>query len=197
MIAYQSLEDVAAAMRQCRSCGLCTDQTRVVPGEGNARAKVMFIGEAPGFHEDQLGRPFVGAAGEFLEEMLASVNLERKDVFITNMVHARPPGNRDPLPEELDACWPYLAAQIQLLQPKVIVTLGRHSKSKFLPDVGPISIVHGQAFDRPNPATDAPHQWYVALFHPAAGLHKEELKEQIRQDFQVIYKVLAVTQASL
>lgn len=192
---YTSLVEVAEAMGSCSSCGLCTKETTTVPGEGNPNAEVMLIGEAPGFHEEKEGRPFVGAAGQFLDELLASVNLKRSDVFITNMVHARPPLNRDPLPSELDASWPYLAAQVQIIKPKLIVTLGRHAKAKFLPDVGPISSVHGQAFVRPSLVNSDKDQWYVALYHPAAGLHKEELKDDIRSDFQTVGKVLTVLRA--
>lgn len=202
---YTSLDQVAEAMRSCYSCGLCSKETTTVPGEGNPQAEVMFIGEGPGFHEEKEGRPFVGAAGQFLTELLESIHLKREDVFITNMVHTRTPDNRDPLPEELDASWPYLAAQVQIIQPKLIVTLGRHSKAKFLPDVGPISEIHGQTFVRPNPAfADATagrpaqaneQQWYVALYHPAAGLHKEELKDIIRHDFQSVGKALTVLRA--
>ncbi|MBI4032268.1 uracil-DNA glycosylase [Candidatus Berkelbacteria bacterium] len=191
---YQSLDEVTQAIADC-TCTLCKGRTKPVPGDGNPSADVMFIGEGPGFHEDKQGKPFVGAAGSFLDELLVSVGLKRADVYITNMVHARPPGNRDPLPEELDASWPYLAAQLALVQPKLIVTLGRHSKGKFLPDVGPISVVHGQAFVRPNPATGAERQWYVALYHPAAGLHKQELKDTITRDFFTIKQVLDVIRA--
>lgn len=191
---YQSLDDVAKAIADC-SCALCQTRTKPVPGTGNPAAEVMFVGEGPGFHEDRAGVPFVGAAGKFLDELLASVGLDRDAVYITNMVHSRPPGNRDPLPEELDASWPYLAAQIQLVNPTLLVTLGRHSKAKFLPDAGPISLVHGQAFRRPNPAIPGKNQWYVALYHPAAGLHKQELKDQIRHDFFTIKKVLDVARA--
>ncbi len=194
---YQTLDDVAAAIRACTACGLCTKETTTVPGEGNPSAEVMLIGEGPGFHEDKAGRPFVGMAGQFLDELLASINLKRSDVFITNMVHARPPGNRDPSPSELAASWPYLAAQVQLINPMLIVTLGRHSKTKFLPDVGSISVIHGQTFVRPNPAIPTKtDQWYVTLYHPAAGLHKEELKDVIRSDFQAVGKALAVLKAT-
>ncbi|MBI4023305.1 uracil-DNA glycosylase [Candidatus Berkelbacteria bacterium] len=206
---FESLEAVAKAIEAC-TCSLCKERTKPVMGEGNPEAEVMLIGEAPGFNEDKQGRPFVGAAGQFLDELLASIGLKRTDVFITNMVHARPPGNRDPLPEELDASWPYLKAQIELVAPKLIVTLGRHSKGKFLPDTDSISRIHGQAFKRKNPADEVdspadrqPHsasgfdgaQWYVALYHPAAGLHKQELKETIIKDFQTIKKVLTVVRA--
>lgn len=191
---YQSLDEVRQAIDAC-SCALCKGRTKPVPGCGNPTADVMFIGEGPGFHEDKQGKPFVGAAGTFLNELLASVGLVREDVYITNMVHARPPGNRDPLPEELDASWPYLSAEIALVGPRLIVTLGRHSKARFLPDVGSISEVHGQAFIRSNPVTGAERQWYVALYHPAAGLHKQELKDTISKDFFTIKQVLDVIRA--
>lgn len=195
-MSYTSLDEVAQAMRQCTTCGLCTSGTNIVPGEGNPTAEVMFVGEGPGFHEDKEERPFVGAAGQFLHELLATIGLKREEVFITNMVHARPPDNRDPSQEELAASWPYLAAQVSLIKPKLIVTLGRHSKAKFLPDVGPISTVHGQTFIRSNPAiADISDQWYVTLYHPAAGLHKEELKDVIRRDFQAVGKALTVLRA--
>ncbi len=202
---FTSLDDVKQAIEAC-DCSLCKERTKPVMGEGNPEAEVMLIGEAPGFNEDKQGRPFVGAAGQFLDELLGSVDLKRDDVFITNMVHARPPGNRDPEPQELDASWPYLAAQIELVNPKLIVTLGRHSKGKFLPDAGPISQIHGQSFIRSNPAfaeatagrpaTSPKLQYYVALYHPAAGLHKQELKETIIKDFQTIKKVLTVLRAT-
>jgi DNA polymerase len=156
----------------------------------------MLIGEGPGFHEDRQGKPFVGAAGIFLDEMLNAVGLKRDEIYITNMVHSRPPGNRDPEPAELAACWPFVEAQIKLVKPDLIVTLGRHSKAKFLPNEGPISAIHGQVFKRPNPAIpEINDQWYLALFHPAAGLHKEELKDTIRADFYEIKKILTVIKA--
>jgi uracil-DNA glycosylase len=116
----------------CEWCALSKTRSKVVPGEGSARAQIMFIGEAPGKKEDETGRPFVGAAGKFLEEMLAIIKLKREDVFIANVVKCRPPENRDPTPEEVAACWPWLLAQIKLIRPKLIVTLGRHSMERFL-----------------------------------------------------------------
>lgn len=167
----------------------------MVPGDGNPAADVMFIGEGPGFHEEKEGKPFVGAAGQFLETLLESVGLIRSDVFITNMVHARPPGNRDPTSEELDASWPYLEAQVRIVKPRLIVTLGRHSKAKFLPDAGPISAIHGQTFIRPSLIDPNENQWYVTLYHPAAGLHKQELRDVITTDFQAVGKALVVLRA--
>ena len=194
MTHYTSLDEVSAAITAC-NCALCLTRTKPVPGEGNPHARVMFVGEAPGFHEDKEGRSLIGVAGQFLDEMLASIYLKRSDIYLTNMVHSRPPGNRDPLPEELDASWPYLAAQIKLIDPKVIVTLGQFSKAKFVPDAGAISLVHGQAFIRPNPATGAGEQWYVTLYHPAEGLHDASRKIVIEQDFQVVRQALLAATA--
>lgn len=147
-----------------------------VPGEGPFDLKVMFIGEGPGFHENQQGRPFVGAAGKFLEELLLNANLSRESVFITNVVKCRPPGNRDPLPDELLACGIFLDEQIEVINPSVIVTLGRFSMAKFFGNVK-ISQIHGQA----KPVNN---RLIVAMYHPAAALHQPSLKNLIIQDFQ-------------
>ena len=127
----------------CRACPLATTRTRAVPGEGPVDAEILLIGEAPGYYEDQQGRPFVGAAGQFLETLLASIGLKRTDVFIANVVKCRPPQNRDPLPEEIGACSHWLGEQLEILKPKVIVTLGRYSLARFLPGQ-PIGKIHGQ-----------------------------------------------------
>src|SRR5579859_4017622 len=127
MSSEEILKEVALEVSTCTKCNLCKGRTKSVPGEGNPGAKVLFIGEGPGFHEDKQGRPFVGPAGQFLDELLSSINLRRADVFITNVVKCRPPNNRDPLPEEIDACDSYLDRQIAALKPQVIVTLGRYS----------------------------------------------------------------------
>ena len=120
-------------IKQCTACGLCEGRTNVVPGEGPERPRIMFIGEGPGFHEDKQGRPFVGPAGKFLEELLATIDLTREEVYITNIIKCRPPGNRDPLPEEVQACNSWMEQQIELLAPELIVTLGRHSMARFFP----------------------------------------------------------------
>jgi DNA polymerase len=146
-----------------------------VPGEGPANAEIMFIGEGPGFHENEQGRPFVGAAGKFLDELLASINLKRADVFITNVVKCRPPGNRDPQPDEMGACREYLERQILAINPKLIVTLGRYSMANFMPDVR-ISAAHGQA-------RRIRDRMVVAMYHPAAALHQQALRTVIEQDF--------------
>ena len=138
------LKQVAEEVSVCTKCTLYHSRKNAVPGEGPAHAEIMFIGEGPGFHENEQGRPFVGASGKFLEELLASIKMKRSDVFICNVVKCRPPGNRDPQPEELAACSEYLERQIQAINPKVIVTLGRFSMAHFLPNVK-ISEVHGQA----------------------------------------------------
>jgi DNA polymerase len=154
-----------------------------VPGEGPANAEIMFIGEGPGFHENEQGRPFVGAAGKFLDELLASIHMKRADVFITNVVKCRPPGNRDPLPEELEACNDYLERQLQAINPKVIVTLGRFSMAHFLPNAK-ISSVHGQA-------TKVKGRPVIAMYHPAAALHQQSLKSTIEKDFARLPELIA------
>ncbi|HMM43211.1 MAG TPA: uracil-DNA glycosylase, partial [Thermomicrobiales bacterium] len=140
----QVLDEVAAMVRQCTRCELCRGRTHAVPGHGAVDAEIMFIGEAPGWNEDKQGLPFVGAAGQFLNELLASINLDRNSVFITNVVKCRPPGNRDPLPDEIAACYPYLETQIDTIDPLLIVTLGRYSMARWFPNER-ISRIHGQA----------------------------------------------------
>src|SRR3981081_1082115 len=138
------LREVAVEVSTCSKCNLCKGRTKAVPGEGNSNARILFIGEGPGFHEDKQGRPFVGPAGQFLDELLGSINLKRSDVFITNVVKCRPPNNRDPLPEEIAACDNYLDRQIAAIQPHVIRTLGRYSMGKFFGSEK-ISAIHGRA----------------------------------------------------
>src|SRR3984893_13546418 len=144
MSSEEMLREVAVEVSTCSKCNLCKGRTKAVPGEGNSNARILFIGEGPGFHEDKQGRPFVGPAGQFLDELLESINLKRADVFITNVVKCRPPNNRDPLPEEIAACNPYLDRQIAALQPQVIVTLGRFSASKFFGNEK-LNVIHGNA----------------------------------------------------
>src|SRR5919201_702203 len=149
MSAEEILREVAVEVSTCAKCKLCKGRTKAVPGEGNPNAKILFIGEGPGFHEDRQGRPFVGPAGQFLDELLSSINLRRSDVFITNVVKCRPPNNRDPLPEEIAACNDYLDRQIDAIKPEVIVTLGRYSASKFFGNEK-ISAIHGTARKKGN-----------------------------------------------
>jgi uracil-DNA glycosylase len=169
------LEQLVAEIATCQKCPLARGRTNTVPGDGPADAKLMFIGEAPGFHEDRQGRPFVGAAGQFLQELLASIKLAREQVFICNVIKCRPPDNRDPLPEEIEACRGYLDWQIALIKPRVIVTLGRHSMARYFPDAK-ISSIHGRA-KKINGVL------YVPMFHPAAALHQPQLRHEIEADF--------------
>lgn len=160
--------------------------TQLVMGDGNLDADIVFIGEAPGKNEDEQGVPFVGAAGKFLDEMLASVNLKRDDIYITNIVKYRPPNNRDPLPEEKRAFWPYLVRQLQIINPKIIVTLGRHSMEYFLPGMY-ISQIHGQA---KRIAFDDHKVVIVPLYHPAAALYNGSLRETLLADFSHIPAII-------
>ena len=169
-------------MLTCTECGLSQGRTRVVPGEGPDNAEVMFIGEAPGFNEDKQGRPFVGAAGQFLEELLAEAGLRRDQVYIGNVVKCRPPNNRDPLPTEIAACKSWLDGQIELIHPKIIVTLGRFSMARWFPGQS-ISRIHGQPAERDGITI-------VPMFHPAAALHQQALKATIIDDFRRLPRLL-------
>jgi uracil-DNA glycosylase family 4 len=169
-------------IRQCKSCPLYIGRTRAVPGDGPVDAVIMFIGEAPGFHEDQQGLPFVGAAGRLLDELLEKSSINRREVFITNVIKCRPPGNRDPKVEEVEACKSYLDQQIALINPKVVVTLGRHSMARAFPDEK-ISYVHGQA-------RQVGEQIYVAMYHPAAALHQPSLRSVVEADFDLLRDIL-------
>ncbi|HUP27480.1 MAG TPA: uracil-DNA glycosylase [Chloroflexia bacterium] len=171
-----NMRELEAQVKTCQLCRLSKTRTQAVPGEGNTRTEVMFIGEGPGYHEDKQGRPFVGAAGQFLNELLGISGLERDAVFITNVVKCRPPNNRDPLPDETAACAPYLERQIALINPRVIVTLGRHSMTMFFPGER-ISQIHGTA-------RMVDGRMCVAMYHPAAGLHQASLADIIRADFR-------------
>ncbi|TXH00247.1 MAG: uracil-DNA glycosylase [Candidatus Moraniibacteriota bacterium] len=169
-------------------CSLRATAIQAVPGEGNAEADILFIGEAPGKNEDEQGKPFVGAAGKFLAEMLASIHLKREDIYITNIVKYRPPNNRDPEPEEIEDCKQWLHEQIKIIEPKIIVTLGRHALEHFIPGKK-ISEVHGQAFRRH--FDDIGEQIFFALYHPAAALYNGSMRQTLMQDFQKIPKVIA------
>jgi len=169
------VKQIAQEVSACKKCALYNSRKRAVSGEGPANAAIMFIGEGPGFHENETGRPFVGQAGKFLDELLTGIGLKREEVFITNVVKCRPPGNRDPLPEELEACGTYLNRQIELINPQVIVTLGRFSMARFLPS-SKISSVHGQSFQ-------VGSYLVVPMFHPAAALHQPSLRPMLERDF--------------
>lgn len=176
----------AKMMLEC-PCTLRETAIQAVPGDGNPDADILFVGEAPGKNEDEQGKSFVGAAGKFLSEMLSTVNLKREDIYITNVVKYRPPNNRDPLPEEIAACMPWLHEQIKLIQPKIIVTLGRHALEHFIPGKR-ISEVHGQAFRRN--FSDIGEQVFFALYHPAAALYNGSMRATLLADFKRILKVL-------
>jgi len=165
---------------------LASQATNLVIGDGNLNADIVFIGEAPGKNEDEQGLPFVGAAGKFLNEMLAAADMERSDVYITNIVKYRPPNNRDPFPEEKKAFWPYLLKQLQIIKPKVVITLGRHSMEYFLPDMR-ISQIHGQA-KRIQFGDDK--LVIIPLYHPAAALYNGSLRETLIEDFVSVPKII-------
>ena len=177
-----SLGEIAQLVSVCTDCSLHLGRTNAVPGEGASDAEIMFIGEGPGYHEDRLGRPFVGPAGNFLEELLASIALDRGQVFIANMVKCRPPQNRDPAPAEIGACGKYLDRQIELIDPLLIVTLGRFSLARFFPGES-ISRARGQVRQR-NGRSIYP------VMHPAAALHRQEFRITIMEDFQAIPDIL-------
>jgi DNA polymerase len=187
MLADTELRQLAATIQSCKDCQLHQARKLAVPGEGPADSAVMFIGEGPGFHENEQGRPFVGAAGRFLEELLASVGLTRQQVFICNVVKCRPPGNRDPLPEETDACAKYLEAQIRIINPRIIVTLGRFSMARFFPGAR-ISALHGKA-------RQIGGRTVVAMYHPAAALHQPSLRTTVEADFAALGPLLQAAAA--
>lgn len=171
-----SLDQIAAEVSACMRCPLHQGRTKAVPGEGPQHARIMFIGEGPGFNEDRQGRPFVGNSGQFLEQMLNGIGLQRSDVFIANVVKCRPPENRDPLPEEIEACKDYLDRQIALINPQVIVTLGRFSMARWFPNEK-ISAIHGKP-------RRVEGRLIVPFFHPAAALHNPQNRGMIETDFQ-------------
>jgi uracil-DNA glycosylase len=184
MITIQrSIADVAAEVRSCERCNLHKGRKLAVPGEGPAPCDLMFIGEGPGFHENEQGRPFVGAAGKFLEQLLGSIGLTRQQVFITNVVKCRPPANRDPLPEEMAACGSFLDEQIGVINPKIVVTLGRFSMARWFQGES-ISRIHGQPRKFAN-------LWVFPCFHPAAALHQERFRALIEADFLKIPAILS------
>ena len=174
-----SPSDFDALVRQvetCTRCSLSEKRTRAVPGEGSRTADIVFVGEGPGFYEDRDGRPFVGPAGKLLDELLSSIGLKRDDVYITNMIKCRAPNNRDPLPGEIEACKPYLDRQFEMIAPKVVVTLGRYSFSKFFPQES-ITKARGK-----------PRKWndlhIFPIYHPAAALHNPRLRPILESDFR-------------
>jgi DNA polymerase len=189
MSAEESLKQIAGEVSVCTSCVLHKTRKKSVPGEGPANSEIMFIGEGPGMNENEQGRPFVGAAGNFLNQLLAQANLKREEVWIGNVVKCRPPDNRDPMPEELAACNIYLERQIEALNPSIIVTLGRFSMGKFMPGAK-ISAVHGQM-------RKIGERFVIAMFHPAAALHQPQLKATILADFAKLPQLLDVARREL
>jgi uracil-DNA glycosylase family 4 len=179
------LVPLADEIRACKACPLHRSARQAVPGEGSAEAGILFLGEAPGYNEDVQGRPFVGAAGQLLDQLLAGIGLERSKVFITNVVRHRPPENRDPLPDEVAACHVWFERHLAVLKPKVVVTLGRHAMYKFFPGES-ISRVHGRARKKDG-ITIFP------VFHPAAALHQPSLRADLEKDFQALAKFLETT----
>lgn len=171
----------------CQLCALARTRAKAVPGEGPVDAELLFIGEAPGFHENNQGRPFVGPSGQFLEELLRSIGLTRQQVYITNVVKCRPPNNRDPLPAEISACADYLDRVIALIRPKVIVTLGRYSMAKFFPGES-ISRIHGTARRVAHPALGS--VTCFAMYHPAAALHQPSLRAVVEADMKKLPALL-------
>ncbi|MDD5338738.1 MAG: uracil-DNA glycosylase [Dehalococcoidales bacterium] len=178
-----ALTELCQQIALCHKCDIARLRNNVVPGEGAENAEIMFIGEAPGFNEDQQGRPFVGQAGQFLDQLLASVNLNRQLVYIANVIKCRPPENRDPLPTEIQNCAPWLDNQIEIIKPKIIVTLGRYSMARYFPGKS-ISKIHGTAVKRDGIV-------YFAMYHPAAALHQGSLRHDIELDMQKIPQLLA------
>ncbi len=178
-----TLTELYKEIANCHRCVLSEARKQTVPGEGAEHADIVFIGEAPGFHEDQQGRPFVGSAGQFLDELLESIGLKREDVYICNVIKCRPPGNRDPLPEEIEACKPYLDRQLELIAPRMIVTLGRFSMERYFPGAK-ISQIHGQP-------RKVGAIIYYPMYHPAAALHQPRWRQVITEDMLKIPQLLA------
>jgi uracil-DNA glycosylase len=172
----ERLERLHRTVLGCTRCGLSATRTNAVPGTGPCPAEIMIVGEAPGFNEDAQGKPFVGQAGKLLDTLLAGIGLRREDVYITNVLKCRPPQNRDPMPNEVEACSNYLNWQLKLVEPKVVIVLGRHALERLLPGHGPISRVHGHLVEKGGLN-------YVAVYHPAAALHNGSLVNDLQEDF--------------
>jgi len=177
------LTKLSASLYDCQRCQLSAGRTQVVFGTGNPHASIMFVGEAPGFYEDRQGEPFVGAAGKLLTELLQSIGLERSDIYIANVIKCRPPNNRDPLPDEIDTCKPFLLQQIQLIQPKLVCTLGNFATQTLLERKVGITKVRGQVIQLENFVV-------FPLLHPAAALHQGNLRVPLKEDFQKLKTVL-------
>ena len=188
-----ALEAIAAEVRTCTRCRLAGGRANAVPGEGSPDTEVVLIGEGPGFNEDRLGRPFIGRAGDLLTKLLGSIEWRRDDVFITNVVKCRPPDNRDPEPDEVAACAPYLKRQLEVLDPALIVTLGRHSMGRFMPGAR-IGQAHGTT-GPVDPASGARDATVFAMYHPAAALRGAEVERQSYEDVAKVPQVLLEVRA--
>ncbi len=182
------LKELNNQILKCERCALCQTRKNAVPGEGSSKAEIMFIGEGPGKNEDEQGRPFVGAAGKLLDKLIALIGLTREDIYIANVVKCRPPGNRDPLPEEVDSCRKWLDKQVEIINPKIIVLLGRHSMDRFLPNQK-ISLDHGKP-------KRLKGQVYFPIYHPAAALYRNGLLEDLEKDFKKIPRILKMIEES-
>ncbi|USS40381.1 uracil-DNA glycosylase [Thermococcus aggregans] len=187
----EAMKKLEEKIKTCKKCPLGELRTNAVLGSGSYDAKIMFVGEAPGYWEDQKGLPFVGRAGKVLDELLASIGLKREDVYITNVVKCRPPNNRDPTEEEINACSPYLDKQIDIIRPRIIVPLGRHSMAYILKKFGfepePISKIHGKVFEA---RTLFGKIIIVPMYHPAVALYKPQLREELEKDFKKLKNLL-------
>jgi len=187
----QELKKIKDEVVNCRKCSLYKTRTYPVIGEGNHQAKIMFVGEAPGVQEDKTGRPFCGAAGKILDELLASVGIEREDVYITNILKDRPPGNRDPQKEEIEACVLYLERQIEVIKPEIICPLGRYSMEFLMERFGlkdeiePISKIHGKVFEA---KTLFQKLKIISFYHPAVATYNPNMKEILKKDFKILEK---------
>ncbi len=178
-----ALTELYQEIRNCHKCEIARSRTHAVPGEGPENAEIMFIGEAPGYNEDQQGRPFVGQAGQFLNELLDSIGLKREQVYITNIIKTRPPNNRDPLPVEISNCKHWLDRQLEIMHPRMIITLGRYSMARFFPGKT-ISQIHGTSVEKDGII-------YFAMYHPAAALHQQSLRDTIKNDMQKVPALLS------
>lgn len=183
-----SIDNLSKKIKKCQKCPLWQQRTQAVPGEGTPKTKIILIGEAPGQEEDKQGRPFCGQAGKLLNKLLKLAGLERPEVFITNIVKCRPPANRDPLPEEIKTCWPWLVEQMKIIKPKLIITLGRHAMNQFLPGQPKISKIHGHLIK----LTDKKRRvvYCYPVFHPAAALYHNQWESLLEKDFKKLKKII-------
>ena len=179
LVTFSDLPSLSRAVHECRRCPLGASRTHAVPGVGPPDARILIVGEAPGQNEDQQGEPFVGAAGKLLDQLLRGIGLSRADVFITNILKCRPPGNRDPQPDEVTACSPFLEDQLRLIRPEVVLVLGRHALARLLPGQDSITRAHGRVIVKDGVT-------YIPVYHPAAALYNSFLMKPLEQDFQAV-----------